>query len=254
MLKQFVNGVELAYERHGHGTPLVLIHGYPLDHTIWNPVMPLLENDFELIIPDLRGFGQSSSINTQYSLSDMAADLAALLDTLKLEKVVIAGHSMGGYITLAFARAYPKRLLGLGLVASQALADSPEKRAARKHEADYVFAAGVREVSENMSVKLTADPELQSKLKKLMMQQRPEGVAGALLAMAGREDSTDILSSFDFPVAIIHGLEDQIIPIERAKEMQALVRNGALVEIEGVGHMPMMEAPEAAGETLMTLL
>jgi 3-oxoadipate enol-lactonase len=254
MLKTMVNDFELAYERGGHGVPLMLIHGYPLDHSIWNPVLPLLENDFDLILPDLRGFGQSGSIPAQYSLSDMAADLAALLEQLKIEKAVIAGHSMGGYIALAFARAYPKRLLGLGLVASQPLADTPEKKAARLKEADHVLASGVREVAEGMAAKLTADPDLQTKLMKLMLQQRPEGVAGALFAMADRDDSTDILPRFDFPVAIIHGLADKIIPIERAREVKALVKDGSLVAIADVGHMPMMEAPQVTAEALQTLL
>jgi 3-oxoadipate enol-lactonase len=254
MLTSLVNGFELAYERHGRGTPLVLVHGYPLDHTIWNPVVSLLENDFDLILPDLRGFGQSGIVMEQYSLTDMAADLAALLDNLKIRKAVIAGHSMGGYITLAFARAYPERLLGLGLVASQALADAPEKKAGRRQEAERVIANGVGEVAEGMSAKLTADPNLQTKLKKLMLQQQPEGVTGALLAMADRDDSTKILARIDFPVAIIHGVEDKLIPIARAREMMSLLKNGSLVGIEGAGHMPMMEAPQITAEALGTLL
>jgi pimeloyl-ACP methyl ester carboxylesterase len=254
MLKIIMNGFELAYERCGRGTPLVLIHGYPLDHTIWNPVVPLLEDDFDLILPDLRGFGQSGTTQAAYRLADMAADLAALLDLLKIDKAVIAGHSMGGYIALAFAHAYPGRLLGLGLVASQALADAPEKKAGRTQEAEHILAYGVGDVAEGMSIKLTADPVLQTRLKELMLRQRPEGMAGALRAMAERPDSMAILSTFDFPVAIIHGLVDQLVPIERAREARAALKKGSLVEIEGVGHMPMMEAPQVTAEALKTLL
>ena len=253
MFKAYVNGIELAYERCGRGTPLVLIHGYPLDHTIWNPVVPLLEASFDLILPDLRGFGQSGTVRIRFLLTDMAADIAALLDNLKIKTAVITGHSMGGYIALAFARCYPSRLLGLGLVASQALADAPERKAGRTQEEEHILAHGVWDVAEGMSIKLTADPVLQSKLKDLMLQQRPEGVAGALRAMADRLDSTDILSSFDFPVTIIHGLADRIVPIERAREARAAVKKGTLVEIEGVGHMPMMEAPQITAEALNTL-
>ena len=254
MLITTVNGIKLAYERFGHGTPLVLIHGYPLDHTIWKQVVPLLENDYDLILPDLRGFGQSGTSRPFYSMADMAADLAALLYSLKIEKAVIAGHSMGGYIALAFARASPERVLGLGLVASQPLADTPEKKAGRYQEAEHVLAHGVEEVAKGMSTRLTADPVLQTRLKELMHQQHPEGVSGALRAMADRLDSTDILSGFNFPVAIIHGLEDKIIPIERARDVQAVVKIGTLFEIEGVGHMPMMEAPQITAKALNTLL
>jgi len=232
----------------------VLIHGYPVDHTIWEQVGSLLENDFDLILPDLRGFGQSGTIRTPYSLADMAADLVALMDSLKIEKAVVAGHSMGGYISLAFARAYPERVMGLGLVASQSLDDTPEKKAGRFHEAEQVLAHGIGEVANGMTTKATADPILQARLNELILQQQPEGLAGALRAMAERPDSTDILSSFNFPVAIIHGLEDKIIPIERARDVQAVVKIGYLVEIAGVGHMPMMEAPQITAKALKTLL
>jgi len=254
MLKTNVNGIELAYERRGQGTPLVLIHGYPLDHTIWDPVVPLLEKHFDLILPDLRGFGQSATTPTPYLLADMAADIAALLDFLKIEKAAIAGHSMGGYVTLAFARAYPGRLPGLGLVASQALADPPEKKAGRYQEAEHILAHGVGEVAEDMSLKLTDDPVLQTRLKELMLRQDPEGMAGALRAMAGRLDSTGILSAFDFPVVLVHGQADKLVPVERARLLRAALKQGTLVEIEWVGHMPMMEAPQATADALKTLL
>ena len=108
MEKVNVNGIQIAYKRHGSGMPLVLLHGYPLDHTIWDEVIPLLENDFDLILPDLRGFGQSDQVESQYTIADMAADIAALLDELGIEKTYIAGHSMGGYVALAFVRNYPR--------------------------------------------------------------------------------------------------------------------------------------------------
>ncbi len=254
MLRATVNGFELAFERRGSGTPLVLIHGYPLDHTIWDPVVPLLEKHFDLILPDLRGFGQSGTTPTPYLLADMAADITALLDFLKIKKAAIVGHSMGGYAALAFARAYPGRLLGLGLVASQALADPPEKKVGRNQEAEHILAHGVREVAEGMSLKLTDDPVLQARLKELMLRQRPEGMAGALRAMADRLDSTGILSGFDFPVVLVHGLADKLIPVERARSIRATLKQGTLVEIEGAGHMPMMEAPQVTADALKTLL
>ncbi|HEX7541393.1 MAG TPA: alpha/beta fold hydrolase [Anaerolineales bacterium] len=254
MLKTTVNGFELAYERRGHGTPLVLIHGYPLDHTIWNPVVPLLENDFDLILPDLRGFGESGTPTPHYSTDDFAADLISLLDQLGIQKAAIVGHSMGGYVALAFARCHPSRLRGLGLVASQALPDAPEKKEGRYQEAEHILAHGVRDVAEGMSIKLTADPVLQTKLKELMLRQRPEGLAGALRAMAERQDSMLLLTEFDFPVVLVHGLADKLIPVERARDVRDMVKRGYLTEIEAAGHMPMMEAPQVTAEALKTLL
>jgi pimeloyl-ACP methyl ester carboxylesterase len=253
MLKTLVNGYDLAYEHRGHGTPLVLVHGYPLDHSIWNPVVPLLEKDFDLILPDLRGFGESGTTPTPYLLSDMAADIAGLLDFLKVKKAAIAGHSMGGYIALAFARAYSGRLLGLGLVASQALADLPDKKAGRYQEADDILAHGVREVAKGMSIKLTENPVLQTRLRELILRQRPQGLAGALRAMAERLDSTALLPEFEFPVVLVHGLLDKLIPVERARAIRGAVKQGYLIEIDGAGHMPMMEAPQVTAEALKTL-
>jgi pimeloyl-ACP methyl ester carboxylesterase len=252
MQKILINGIDLAFERRGKGTPLVLVHGYPLDHTIWQPVVPLLENDFDLIIPDLPGFGESHVHGNNSLLPGMAEDLAALLGYLKIKKVVVIGHSMGGYVALAFARAYSESLLGLGLVASQALADSPEKKASRYQEAEHILSHGVGDVAADMSTKLTDNPILQAHLKNLMMKQHPQGLAEALKAMAERHDSMQLLQELSIPVVLVHGLADKLIPPERARSIRKVVKDGYLTEIEGAGHMPMMEAPQVTAEALKT--
>ncbi|MGB7873114.1 MAG: alpha/beta hydrolase, partial [Anaerolineales bacterium] len=205
MEKINVNGIQIAYTRKGSGKPLVLVHGYPLDHTIWDEVVPLLKDDFDIILPDLRGFGQSEVVESQYKIADMAADIAGLLDQLGIEKNVIAGHSMGGYVALAFAGAYPERVSGLGLVASQALADPPERKQGRYDAAAEIMKTGVEPVAESMSGKLTPDKRVQAYVRDLIAAQRPAGLAGSLKAMAERDDSTSILSSFQFPVVLVHG-------------------------------------------------
>src|SRR3990172_6878349 len=176
MDKLNVNGIQIAYDRHGSATPLVLLHGYPLDHTIWNEVVPILEDDFDLIIPDLRGFGQSDVVEAQYTMADMAADIAALLDELGIGNAYIAGHSMGGYVALAFVRNYPERVLGLGLVSSQALGDSPERKDGRYATADEIMRTGVEPVAKSMSPKLTPDERVQAFVRGLIAAQRPAGL------------------------------------------------------------------------------
>src|SRR5512134_2351431 len=143
-----VNGIQLAYERRGKGTPLVLLHGYPLDHQLWDGIVPLLEDRFDLILPDLRGFGASSTVDSFYAMEDFASDVAGLLDQLGVEKAALAGHSMGGYIALAFARLFPGRVRGLGLVASQVLADPPDRKEARYKSAAEVAEHGTGSVVE----------------------------------------------------------------------------------------------------------
>ena len=244
-----VNGINLAYTRRGKGTPLMLVHGFPLDHTSWDEVASLLENEFDVITPDLRGFGQSTTVETPYTISDMAADLAGLLDHLKIEKVALAGHSMGGYVALAFAKKYPQRVSGLGLVSSQAVADSPEGKDRRYKTAADVAQKGVSVVAEAMTPKLSADMRVQAFVRAVIEQQTPSAVIGALKAMAEREDLISHLSSVTFPVVLVHGNADVLIPIERSKEIKAILPSTKFVELQGAGHMPMMElAKETAKE------
>ena len=243
-----VNGFDLAYVRYGRGIPLVLLHGFPLDHTSWNEVVPFLENDFEVILPDLRGLGQSTTVETPYTISDMADDIAGLLDQLRVEKAVIAGHSMGGYVALAFARNYPQRVRGLGLISSQAAADVPEGKERRYKTAVEVAEKGVIVVADAMTPKLSSNAQVQSFVRGVIEKQNKSGVIGALKAMAERENLLAYLSTARFPVTLIHGDADVLIPIERAKEIQAAVPSAQVVEISGAGHMPMMEyAAETAG-------
>jgi pimeloyl-ACP methyl ester carboxylesterase len=227
----------------------VLIHGFPLDHSMWDGLLPLLSG-IDVIAPDLRGFGASAIMDGAYTITDMADDVIALLDALKIEKAALVGHSMGGYVALAAARKFPERIAGLGLVATQALADAPERKAGRYETAEKVGAQGSVVVADAMAPKLSAIPGNVPALREIILRQPPAGVIGALAAMAERPDSTDILPAFKFPVAIIHGLADALIPPDRSREMKALIPQASLVEIPNAGHMPMWDAP---GETAKAL-
>jgi pimeloyl-ACP methyl ester carboxylesterase len=245
-----VNGIELAYTRHGQGTPLVLIHGYPLDHRIWDGIVPLLEDKFDLILPDLRGFGESTTVDTPYTMDDYASDIAGLLDQLDVKKTAIAGHSMGGYVTLAFARLFPDRVTGLGLIASQTLADTPDRKEGRYKSAAEVAEKGVGGVADAMSTKLTADPGLQAFAHKVIEQQSSAACVGALKAMAERQDSTHLLNSMQHSVVVVHGDADELIPVERGREVKAAVAHTHFAELKGVGHLPMLEAKEETAKAL----
>ena len=246
-----VNGINLAYTRLGKGTPLVLVHGFPLDSSSWNELIPYLKDHFDLILPDLRGFGKSTTVEAPYTLSDIADDLAGLLDDLGVEKTALAGHSMGGYISLAFAKKYPQRVSGLGLIASQAAADAPEGKERRYKNASDVAEKGVGVVVDAMTPKLSADVRVQEFVRGVIERQSKQAVIGALKAMAEREDAMPILSSFNFPLVLIHGDADQLIPIERAKEIKSANPSATLLELKGAGHMPMMEFARQTADGLM---
>jgi 3-oxoadipate enol-lactonase len=253
MEKVGVNGIQLAYERHGKGTPLVLLHGYPLDHHLWDDIVPLLKETFDLIIPDLRGFGDSTTVDTPYTIDDLATDIAGLLGHLSIQKTAIAGHSMGGYVALAFARLFPKRVTGLGLVSSQALPDPPDRKEGRYKSAADVAEKGIESVVEAMATKFTSDPRLQAVARESMQRQKPAAYIGALKAMAERVDSTPLLATIKYPVVVIHGDGDMLIPVVRAREVKEAVSNAHFVEISGAGHIPMMEAKEKTAEALKHL-
>lgn len=238
----------LAYERIGRGAPLVLIHGFPLDHTIWDEVVPLLKDDFDLILPDLRGFGESDAVDAPYAMRDLADDLASLLDHLGLDAAFLAGHSMGGYVALAFADAYPQRTRGLALVASQSAADAPERKAGRYAQAQKIAEEGIGETVAAMTVKLTADERVRKFVHDLMRKQKPAGYIGSLKAMAGRTDTLSALEKNSFPVLIVHGSADGLIPLQR--EIPLKVPRARVVELAGIGHVPMMESPRETAEAL----
>ncbi|HEX2992342.1 MAG TPA: alpha/beta fold hydrolase [Anaerolineales bacterium] len=248
-----VNGIRLAYDRRGKGTPMVLLHGFPLDHHLWDGVVPLLEDQFDLIVPDLRGFGGSSTVDSFYSMEDYASDVAALLDHLGIPKAAIVGHSMGGYVALAFARLFPDRVSGLGLVSSQVLDDAPERKEGRYKSAAEVADKGISSVVETMTPKFTSDTRLQEYARTSMEKQQPAAYIGALKAMAERVDSTPLLSTISYPVVLIHGDADSLIPVDRAREVKASFPQSHFVEIRGAGHIPMMEAKEQTAEALRNL-
>ncbi len=253
MRKISLDGFEIAYDRRGSGPSLVLIHGFPFDHSIWNEVLPFLEEKYDLILPDLRGFGESTTFESQYSILDMARDIALLLDALGIQKTSLAGHSMGGYVALAFAKQYPERANSLILVASQAVDDTRERKEGRYKTAADVMENGVGIVVEAMIAKLTARPDVQSHIRPIMERQGVSGVVGALKAMAGREDSSSFLTSFKGRIGLIHGDADELIPVDRALEVKALIPSASLHILHGAGHMPMLEMPEETAIALTSI-
>jgi len=246
--------VELAYEERGKGKAVVLIHGFPFDHTIWEDVVSRLEGQARLILPDLRGFGKSPVPEGVYSMRLMAEDIALLLEKLDIQKAVIVGHSMGGYIGLAFAQAYPDHTTGLALVTSQAGADTPERRAGRYRLADEIKRKGLKAVVSANLERYSPNLEVRERCRPLMLSCPKKGAIAALKGMAERADMLEFLSHLQVPGVIIAGGADAIVSPEKASEMAQIMPRGWMVEVPGGGHMPMFEAPEIVAQALKELL
>lgn len=260
-LQQLSTPVTLEYTQQGEGEiPLLLLHGFPFDRSIWSKQQTALMNDSTRIItPDLRGHGRSPAPEGAYSVDLMARDLLLMLDELDVEKAVWVGHSMGGYITLAAYRLAPERFAGLGLIGSQHLADTPEAKAKRYERAEQVHKEGA-EAAVNHNLFAPDTPDDSQYVRDVMQLTRltsPAGIIGSLYAMAERPDSSDTLRSITVPVLLLTGKEDQLIPAERVEQMAALIPESVdtdVVILDGAGHMPMMEQVPQTTHALSRLM
>lgn len=242
----------------GTGTsdpPLVLLHAFPVDSRMWDGVLAPLSAVTRVIVPDLRGFGRSASdrevdpAEVEPSMARLAGDVLALLDRLELERVVLAGCSMGGYTAMALLAAAPQRLAGLVLVDTRPDADDFDKRAGRLAMATRAEREGTAWLVETVLPSLIAagtpdgPSSLVNLLPMLIADQSATAVAWAQRAMAARADSTDVLRGFTGPALVIVGERDVLCPPEVARDMAGLLRSAELVEIPGAGHLTPMEAP-----------
>ncbi|MBN1371287.1 MAG: alpha/beta fold hydrolase [Anaerolineaceae bacterium] len=246
--------VELYCEERGKGPlPLMLVHGFPFDHSLWNEVAAHLESETRLLLPDLRGYGLSPVPDGIYTMESMAADLKALLDRLGVQRVALAGHSMGGYVALAFAEAYPERLAGLAMVTSAAAADAPERKTARYQQAEEIARQGVG-ILEGSLERYSPMAEARERVRGWMRRARPAAVQSTLMGMAERHDRLEVLAGLRVPVEIISGDLDTLIPMERSREMAEKLWDGNLTILPGAGHMSMLEMPASTAAALRAFM
>jgi len=247
--------VHLAYEFRGRVTPpVVLLHGFAMNRSIWVDMAASHLGDQRVILPDLRGHGESDAPEGTYSMSLLAADLAYLLDDLGIEQAVVCGHSMGGYVALAFAKHYPQRLAGLGLITTNAQADPEDKRSGRLALIEQVRKQGSVAVAESLAPRLSNDPSVVDQAQQMIGAADPQGLIGALAGMAERPDRTDLLPQLTVPALVVAGEVDQITDFAAAKAMAEALPQGRFLSIPGVGHLPMTEAPAVLGDGLRSLL
>jgi 3-oxoadipate enol-lactonase len=255
-----VNGVTLPVEVRGDGPAVLFIHGYPFDRSIWTHQVAALEG-WSRIAPDLRGMGQSDAPDLGYNMETYAADLAALLDLLGVDEVVLVGLSMGGYVAFEFLRRWRHRVRGLVLVDTRAEADSPEGKRNRDAAAATAREQGAEAIAEAMLPKvlgastLAGAPATVERVRAMMAATPVPGIIGALGAMRDRSDSTPMLPELaGIPVLVIVGDEDEVTPPAQARAMADAIPGASLVVIRSAGHLPTIERPVETTDALLAFL
>jgi len=253
------DGVEIGYDDVGTGVPVAFVHGFPHNRTLWAPQIGALVDRARCIAPDLRGFGESSR-HGPFSIDQFADDVALLLRGLGIERAVVAGLSMGGYVALALWRRHRALVRGLVLADTRAGADTDEAREKRRALVEVARTRGSGAVADGqitgMLGKTTRDkrPALIDELHRMLEAAPVEGIVGALEAMMARVDSTDTLATIDVPTLIVVGGEDVLTPPSESEILHEAIRGSRLEVIEHAGHVSNMERPAAFNHVLTEFL
>jgi pimeloyl-ACP methyl ester carboxylesterase len=252
-------GIDIGYEDVGNGIPVVFLHGFPHNRTLWAPQVNALVDRARCIAPDLRGFGETTA-TPPYSMDQYADDVAALMDGLRVERAVIAGLSMGGYAALAFWRLHRDKVRALVLADTRAGSDSDEGRVKRKEMIALARERGSSAVADAMINAMVGkstrekSPEIVDVVYQMLSAAPVDGVVGALEAMMTRPDSTRTLGSIDAPVLIVVGEEDSLTPVKESQLMHEAVPGSRLEILSGAGHVSNLERPAAFNHVLSEFL
>lgn len=241
---------EVAYFFEGNGPPVLFIHGFPMDHSIWNHFVGPLTASYRVILPDNPGFGKSTLPATEISIGVYADAIRALLDAEQIKSCVMIGHSMGGYITMNFAQRFSGYLRGIGLFHSATFEDDEPKKKDRIRVAEFVRRNGSAPFVNELIGKLFSDdyalkhPKEIDELKTRYSRFPPDSIAAASLAMGKRADTTPVLRRSNLPVLFITGQRDKIAPPEKVLQLAHLPQRSSIHLLPPSAHMGMKEAPE----------
>ncbi len=252
-----INGIEMYYDVHGSGEPVLFVHGFPLSGRLWRSVIDPLRERYRLVVPDLRGFGRSG-VGVEASIARYADDLVGLLDVLDEQRpVVVVGFSMGGYVAFEFHRRHQSRVRGLALVDTRAEPDDEAGKLDREEQAKRVLREGSGVVADAMVEVLfgkQASTELRETWRGVMSTAPREGVAAALRAMARRADSRPLLATIEVPTVVVVGEDDAVTPPATARCLHEAVAGSKLAVIPGAGHMTPVEQPQRFTQVLLEFL
>jgi pimeloyl-ACP methyl ester carboxylesterase len=255
-----VAGRRLRYLQAGSGWPLILLHAFPLSADLWRPQLDRVARGWQFFAPDLRGFGRGSLPPQSLTMDEMASDVSALMDCLEIDRAVIGGLSMGGYVTMALYRLAPERFTGIVLANTKATLDTPEARAAREQMIELVRAQGASAVADQMLPKLLgatsqrARPFLGPLVRRLIEGNSAGGIEAAIHAIKDRLESLSTLERTAVPSLVIASDEDVIIPVTEAETMHRVMPRSQLVVLTSAGHLSNLEVPDDFSEALGNFL
>lgn len=256
---------EIVYWTLGEGTPVVLLHPFPAHHEFWLPVAEALATRYRVILPDLRGHGESgvgeaSAGEASATMEKHASDIARVMDDAKVGRAPLVGVSIGGYVLFEFWRKHRGRVAALGLCNTKAPADGPEARAGRLHAANDVLERGTEPFFESMIPKLMGKttretrPDLVDGALRMMRRMSPESVAQVQRGMAARPDSIETLKTINVPTLLVTGDEDIMTGVNEAELMRSHIANSQLRVIPKAGHYSPWEQPQDAAKLLRQFL
>jgi 3-oxoadipate enol-lactonase len=251
-VKASLNAISINYVERGpkDGLPLVFIHGFPFSLEMWEPQARAFSEKYRTLAYDLRGHGSSDAGDGQYTIDFFVDDLLALLDRLGIEKAVLCGLSMGGYITLRTVERSPERVKGIILCNTRSESDSNEAKTRRSNTIKTVKTRGVEEFAEDFvksifsKVTVQSRPEIVEKIKRIILKTSPLGICGTQLALSSRTDSTPMLISINVPVLILVGEHDILTPPSAAQALHEKIAGSELHVIPGAAHMSNLENTE----------
>jgi len=251
-MKATINNVQLAYDDHGVGLPVIFLHAFPLNRRMWEgELLALLgEGRYRLVALDWRGFGESEITNGISSMELFADDVAGLMDALGIQNAILCGLSMGGYAAFAFLRKYPQRVAGLILADTRPGADTPEAQANRENVAQIAETQGTGAIADLQVPRLISEytrrhhPEVEARVRQLIDEATPQGIAAASRGMAQRADSTELLGGITCPTLVIVGEQDALIPPAVTQDYASRIPGAQFAVIPQAGHLSNLEQPE----------
>lgn len=256
-----IGDLDLNVLDEGRGPVLLLVHGFPLDHTMWRGQVRHFSRTHRVIAPDLRGFGNSGVTPGTVTMRRYADDCAQLLDALRVtEPVCLCGLSMGGYVAFQFFQHHRRRLSSLILCDTRAVADDAAGQKAREDLATRVLKEGPDFIASSMPEKLFAKRRLEAgdpivtETQTLIRRTHPEGIAAASRGLAARPDVTGLLGSIDVPTLVVVGAEDAISKADEMRQIAAAIPGARFIEIAGAGHMSPLEDPAAVNAAIEEFL